>query len=155
MKRAAPHFESAAGRLANDDDVSTGHAHFQYGLQHLSKIDFEGYQPQGSDINPRSTSDATSPSKASGTSSLTKIMDPAFTIGVALCKQAQQTPTDMNPAHPESRNPAIPGNAMPDLDAAGGKLFSDEAKAKMGDAMAQARLIQSALAAGRFVRSRY
>jgi hypothetical protein len=151
MKNAAPHFERAASRLANDDDVSNGHAHFQYGMQHLSKIDFEGYE--GSDLNPRSTADATSPAKASRASSLAKIMDPAFTVGTALCKQAQQAPQNMNPFGPDV--PGVPGKPLDGLGDVGGNLFSDQAMARAGNNRAQAQLIQSALAAGRFVRSRY
>ena len=38
-------YERVANRLGHDSDVTDGYAEFGAGMQHLSKIDFEGREP--------------------------------------------------------------------------------------------------------------
>ena len=73
-----------------------------------------------------------------------KIADPAFTVGTALMKAAQEKPVNLGNARAESDTPRIPG-APRGLEDVGGDLFGDEARARAGDVRAQQALIQRAM----------
>jgi hypothetical protein len=168
LKVAEGHYDKAAKRLVGDGDFDNGRDHFGAGMQHLkmSKIDFEGYEPAGSNLLPRDvttegvrpaamrskemasnkeSTHATVPSreaiaKAYGGSALINGAGLVATNHFVTQETRKNMVPDFAPWHAEGQNPAMPGHALDPATDAGGNLTPQEALRRLGPSPSPAEL---------------